>query len=93
MKKRAILVVIFTASLFYIYYQIFSFSSHRTVQIDRSFDPALAITKTRIILIPISDQDTLNNEPEMEAPKYLLKEQDDVYLELNTKYFAFVLKW
>ena len=93
MKKRAILVVLFTACLFYFYYQIFSFSSHRTVHIDRSFDPALAITKTRVILIPIADQDKLGDTPEVETPKYLLKEQEDVYLQLNTTYFSFVLKW
>jgi len=93
MKKRAILVVLFTISLFYFYYQIFSFSSHRTIHIDRSFDPTLSVTKTRIILIPIADQGKFEQKSELETPRYLLKEQEDTYLQLNTKYFSFVLKW
>lgn len=93
MKKRTILIVLFTISLFYFYFQIFSFSSLRTIHIDRSFDPTLSITKTRIILIPIADQSNFDRELELEKPRYLLKEQEDTYLQLNTKYFSFVLKW
>lgn len=94
MKKRTrtIFLSLFTVCLFTFYYQLFSFSSHRTCHIERSYDTDLSVTKTHIILIPTSEQDFVDADRAVQAPKYLLKAEENAFLQIQTKYFSFVLK-